>query len=355
MSDDTPSSCPQCGSLGDFYLYCLNCGYYFAGSDSRLHDSGSEPEPLQPLDSTPMANGAASPPAETPASAEPRIPAESPAADGPPVPDEPPPAAASVEPARVRTQSTYPDVEESPRTGTWVAVGAAALLIPLGFVAASNVGALVGDQPDRVVDTSRTTSTGAPSPSSSTPATSPSTTAGIASSPSATPTCWNGDPVPAVGLCGRLTGRAGLAWVYPGLDSTDGDCFDDTDELTSTSREIGRKLWLLAWECEIELPSGEAEIYFSSLSSAEDGLRWYDEFRYEGKATTEVINGRDGSPAVTILRRQEEADEWALTAIYTDHPWAVSIEAPTKADRERLFERFGQGRSPAELDAAEGS
>jgi hypothetical protein len=51
MTERLSSSCPQCGSVGEFYMFCTNCGFNFAASGA-LSDAAENPQQDQPAETS---------------------------------------------------------------------------------------------------------------------------------------------------------------------------------------------------------------------------------------------------------------------------------------------------------------
>ncbi|WP_435741820.1 hypothetical protein [Nocardioides sp. SYSU DS0663] len=153
----------------------------------------------------------------------------------------------------------------------------------------------------------------------------------------ATVECWDGLRTDSLENCSRPRSEEGLAWVFPSLDTA--ECEDPHPDRTGPAKV----------ECEESIGRKPVTIRYGAVGEVEGG-RSYFEKTYADGARAEA-KAPDGSVNRYVWRLPEPtpSGDWVLTSMYREHPFFVTVEAPTARARDRAFKRFVEMRDPGEV------
>lgn len=151
--------------------------------------------------------------------------------------------------------------------------------------------------------------------------------------------CWDGASAESFADCSRPRGEAGLAWVFPSLDTA--KCSDVRSE--------DRRRGPLKLTCVETVGSVPVTVRYGAVGAVKGGLSYYEE-RYAAGNRTEA-RAPDGSVNRYVWRLREPTGDgvWLLSSMYRQHPFFVTVEAPTRAARDRAFKRLVEMRDPDEV------
>lgn len=155
-------------------------------------------------------------------------------------------------------------------------------------------------------------------------------------------TCWNGGAAQAPEECDLPRGEQGLAWVFPSLDTS--ECRDPAPDRSGPTKV----------ECRAWVGGTPVTIRYGKVGTVEGGRTYFkrtyaDGARAESKAPDGSVNRY-----VWRLREPTRSGTWSLTSMYREHPFFVTVEAPTAKVRDRAFRRLVEMRDPAEVRATVG-
>lgn len=301
MDGEAGLRCPQCSAARDIYRYCMNCGFDYSGLPDELDPPTSPYGDITPayaaepvsdvLDGSVVEADTAERPA---VATQPVLP--------PPIHDEP---------MRIVGGRSAPVI-------LGLVAAAVFVLILIGAAIVSLIGS--GDDDPEATDSE---------PSSQGPSDDP------ASPDAAGPTCWNGTQVAGLSECPDPSGTDGLAWVFPSFDPQ--EC--------TMRRENPAK-----WNCTVETAEGDkVRIRYREHKGVERALTAYTA-KYGLKNRTEVLSAReDIERYVWQAPRPNNNGVWAISSMYAEYPWSVTIKGQKSDAVEAAFNDDVEFRNPRRL------
>lgn len=147
--------------------------------------------------------------------------------------------------------------------------------------------------------------------------------------------CWDGTTAPSAARCPLPTGIEGMMTVFPSLRS---DCV--------TRATVEGKTEIHA--CE----SPGLVIRYSRFESYVDRIAYYEQANPDAFLLAWDVGGVPAGVQWTSREeRPGEGQPWQWSATYTGHPYGVSVEGVTLADRKRGI-TLVQARPPDEIGLA---
>lgn len=140
-------------------------------------------------------------------------------------------------------------------------------------------------------------------------------------------TCWNGSTA-TLEECPEPRGRAGLRWVFPSFTPGDSRC----SEVRRRARDEARPL---EFACQSSFDQRPLTITYSARTSLEQGLAFIE--RSSG------VEGEPDADGERLVFRSPRADDdglFRVTVAYAEHPYSVTVAAPTADVRDTALDEL---------------
>ncbi|MDN4172130.1 hypothetical protein QWY28_04175 [Nocardioides sp. SOB77] len=150
--------------------------------------------------------------------------------------------------------------------------------------------------------------------------------------------CWDGTSSrDGVAGCSRPRGLEGLAWVFPSIDLDDPACSGAEGERRTT------------WRCRVRVAGAPVVVTYAAARDVRGNLRRLRRVYAAGDRA--AARAADGSVNRWVWRLPEPDGSGLvrLTSAYREHPYAVTVAAPTVQARDLALRRVVEQRDPAEV------
>lgn len=149
-------------------------------------------------------------------------------------------------------------------------------------------------------------------------------------------TCWNGVEAPA-DECTEPQGGPGLQWVFPSFRLDDARC----QEIKRPARDEPRPV---EFTCDRTLDQRRVVLVYTARTSLDQGMAFLRR-TYDASPDEQA----DGERLVFRSPVVDDNGNVALTAAYAEHPFTVTVRAPTEELRDTALDELVQFRPADEV------